>query len=111
MTKISLKSDELFFCSGISVSGHSGYADEGSDIVCAYISSACELLMSILIDSMGLDIETEINAEKASITLSVSVTEKNISAKDTIKSVMNGFLLQMNELAKQYPKFVSITFA
>lgn len=111
MTKINLRSDELFFCSGISVSGHSGYADEGSDIVCAYISSACELLMSILIDSMQLDIETEIKAENAIITLSVLSTEKNISAKSTIDSVMNGFSLQMKELAKQYPKFVSITFA
>ena len=111
MTKINLKSDEFYSYSEICVTGHSGYAEEGSDIICAYISSACELLMNILIDSMGLDVETEIDADKAKIHLYLLPSERNLSVKDAICGIMNGFSLQMKELARQYPKFVSITFA
>ena len=38
---------------GFDVSGHSGYADEGSDIVCAAVSSVVEFTESLINDSFG----------------------------------------------------------
>lgn len=111
MTKIILKEDSVFGYSEISVSGHSGYSDEGSDIVCAYISSSSELVMSILIDALGADIETNINSEKALVAIKVLPTDKNISVSESISAVMRGFEFQMKDFSREFPKFVSITFA
>ncbi len=111
MTKIILKSDAIFGYGQITTSGHSGYSDEGSDIICSYISSSCELLMSILIDALGADVETNIDPEKAFVEIKVLPTEKNVCLSDTISAVTNGFSIQMKDFSKQFPKFVSITFA
>ncbi len=111
MTKIILKKDSVFGYSEISVSGHSGYSDEGSDIVCAYISSACDLVMSILIDELGADVETDINPEKAFVSVKVLPTVKNTEVSESISAVMRGFSVQMMDFSKEFPKFVSITYA
>lgn len=111
MTKIILKKDSVFGYSEISVSGHSGYSDESSDIVCAYISSSSELVMSILIDALGADIETDINPEKAFISIKVLPTDKNFSVSESISAVVRGFESQMRDFSKEFRKFVSITFA
>ncbi len=111
MTKIYLEKDEVFGYKKVSISGHSGYADEGSDIVCAYISSAVELVMFILIDEFSADVETNINPEKAFVGLAVSPTEKNKEKASVISCCLGGFANQMKEFSKQFPKFVSITIA
>lgn len=111
MTKISLKKDSVFGFGGFTVCGHSGYADEGSDIVCAYISSACELILNIIVDELCSDVKTNIVSENAFIELEIMQTEKNMLNAKLISSVMRGFSRQMKEFSKQFPKFVSISFA
>ena len=111
MTKIYLKKDSVFGYTEISVSGHSGYSDEGSDIICAYISSACELIMSILIDELALEIETNINPENAFVGITIPHSQQNLTKSDVIFACVSGFANQMKEFSKQFPKFVSITIA
>ena len=111
MTKITLKKDTVFGFGEIKTSGHSGYSECGSDIICSYISSSCELVMSILIDALGADTETNINPEKALFEFKVLPTDKNKSLADSISAVTNGFMLQMKNFSDEFPKFVSITFA
>ena len=111
MTKIILKKDSVFGYSEFVISGHSGYSDEGSDIVCAYISSACELIMSILIDELHIEAETDIDSESAFIRLSIPHSEHNICVASVIKICLEGFANQMKEFSGQFPKFVSIMFA
>ena len=111
MTKIYLRKDKMFGYSEISVSGHSGYSDEGSDIICSYISSACELILTILSDELQAEIITDINPEIAFVGLSFPHTEVNHSKKELIRASVCGFANQMKEFSKQFPKFVSITIA
>ena len=108
MTRINLKKDMVFGYRELTVSGHSGYADKGSDIICSYISSATELLMSILIDEVGADIESDINPENATIVLRVLPTSENEANAVIISAVFGGFKRQMEEFSKQFHKFVSI---
>ena len=108
MTRIALKRDKLFGYSEIKIVGHSGYSEEGSDIVCAYISSATDLLMSILIDEFGLEIETDIDPESALVCLRVSPTSDNEAKADIISGVTAGFASQMKELSNQFSQYVSI---
>ena len=111
MTKIYLKKDSVFGYSDLSVCGHSGYADEGSDIICAYISSACELLMNILLDNLHIEAETNINPENALVELKILSTKFNLDNADFISLCLSGFASQMKEFSEQFPKFVSITIA
>ncbi len=111
MTKIILQKDSMFGFRSIITDGHSGYSDAGSDIVCAYISSSVELVMNILIDALGTDTETHIDPEKAFVYIKVLPTAKNAELSESICAVMNGFEIQMKDFSKQFPKFVSITYA
>ncbi len=111
MTKICLEKDSLFGYGRLSVKGHSGYAEEGSDIICAYISSSCDLIMSILIDELGIESETNIDPEIPLIELTIPHTQRNDEMCKTIAICLSGFASQMKEFSKQFPKFVSITFA
>ncbi len=111
MTKIHLEKDPMFGYRKLSVSGHSGYADEGSDIICAYISSSCDLIMSILIDEVGIEAETNIDPESPLIELVIPHSKVNDEKCGLISVCLSGFAGQMKEFSKQFPKFVSITFA
>ncbi|MBE6705511.1 MAG: ribosomal-processing cysteine protease Prp [Ruminococcaceae bacterium] len=111
MTKIHFEKDTLFGIRSFSISGHSGYSDEGSDIVCAYISSASDLIMSILIDEMGIDAETNIDPEIPLVEFAIPHSQRNDKMSENIAYCLSGFANQMKEVSKQFPKFVSITFA
>ena len=54
---------------GFEVSGHSGYADAGEDIVCAAITSAVRLVEATVNDVMGLCAAVKVNERETSITL------------------------------------------
>lgn len=111
MTKITLETDPDFGYRRISVCGHSGYADEGSDIVCAYVSSAMELLMTILLDSLKAKAETKTDPGKAEAQLILADCEENRRIAQTIRAVTSGFAKQMRSFSEQYPEYVSMTVA
>ena len=45
---------------GFEVSGHSGYADEGSDIICSAVSSCAYMTANTATEIMGLSPEIEV---------------------------------------------------
>ncbi|MCM1544809.1 MAG: ribosomal-processing cysteine protease Prp [Ruminococcus sp.] len=81
--------------SGFEISGHSGYADEGSDIVCASVSSCAYMTANTITDVIGVEAETEIDEAYLCFT---------VAAKDAakIKDVMQGFEMHMKALANDY---------
>ena len=54
---------------GFDVQGHSGWGEEGSDIVCAAVTSAIRLVESTVNDVMGLCAAVKVNERETSITL------------------------------------------
>ena len=54
---------------GLRVSGHSGYGEEGSDIVCSAISVLVQTLYIGLSDVGGYDVEAEVDEGGAAISL------------------------------------------
>ena len=79
-----------------SLSGHSGFAEQGEDIVCAAVSSAAYMTANTLTEIMGLDPDISLSDGKMSVKLSSAETLK---AQD----ILRGFSLHMDELSKQYP--------
>ena len=63
---------EFFDCggriTGFSCTGHSGYAEKGSDIVCASISTAISFAECVINDVLGNRAKTKVNEEEARVT-------------------------------------------
>lgn len=87
---------------GFDVSGHSGYAESGSDIVCAAISSSVSLVETILNDSFGAGAEVEVDPDAARITLMLN------KSCDKCHSVLKAFGQYMCSISEEYPKYIKI---
>lgn len=86
---------------GVEVSGHSGYAEYGSDIVCAAITSAVRLLECALGGELGLD--TRARAENGAVSLSP------VGAEDkTAQVILSAFRAHMIDLSKEYPENIRV---
>ena len=88
--------------SGVRVYGHSGYGNEGSDIVCAAISSALRLAVCELTDVLGLDADVSVSDTEADITVKIK--------GDLIKAQSSLTALRMHyaELATEFPKNIKL---
>ena len=91
--------------SGFSVSGHSGYAEEGSDIVCAAISTAVQFAATTIVDVLGVQAKTKVNEEKAHITLTLPAS---CEEEDAVQAVLTGMMLTLCELRDQYPDHIEV---
>lgn len=55
---------------GFRISGHSGYSDEGSDIVCASVSSAVMLTINTAAEFYSIDLDTDVSEGEISCGIS-----------------------------------------
>lgn len=89
--------------SGFDVSGHSGYAESGSDIVCAAVSSAVGLCETIISDSLKISADIIVEPENARISLLVK--EKD---EDPCRWIFEGFARHVRQIAEEYPKYIEV---
>lgn len=89
---------------GFHISGHSGYADEGSDIVCAAVSSA---------SLMAANTVTEIQKLSADITVNDGFLNLDLSPKDAEEAsvTLEGLRLHLTALSQEYPHFIKVTIS
>lgn len=86
------------FGSGFLIEGHSGYAEEGSDVICASVSSAVYMAANTL---------TEIVGAKADITVDdgyLKLTLKEVNDKTEI--ILQGLELHISTLAQDYDEYI-----
>ena len=88
---------------GFTVHGHSGYADEGEDIVCAAISSAVIMTINTITDIMH--IRADVSAEDGNAALKISSNDA-----EACQSILLGLKLHLLELEKQYGDFMNVKF-
>ena len=93
---------------GFKIEGHSGYAEEGSDIVCASISMLSVNTLNALDMLTKARYEAQINEEIALYELMLTSSFKNKS-KD-IKALLGALQLGLCQIAAAYPEYVCITF-
>ena len=101
MTQVRFQIDDNRL-TGFEISGHSGFALEGSDIVCAAISSAA---------IMAANTVTEIIGGKAEITenegyLRFSLIDTDV---ESVK-VLEGLRLHLMQISEQYPDNIKIIY-
>ncbi|MDR1564579.1 MAG: ribosomal-processing cysteine protease Prp [Oscillospiraceae bacterium] len=102
MTGINFYSNSGGELLGFKSVGHSGYADKGQDILCAYVSSS--VLMAANTITEILHINAEIEEGDAYLKLRLKQHEAEVCAP-----ILQGLLLHLTTLEKQYPNYLKIT--
>ena len=90
---------------GFTVSGHSGYAEIGQDIVCAAISAVVTMAEATINDVCGAKAKVRVKEEDARITLTLP---NSCDEEDTIQAVLAGFMLYLIDLRDQYPDYIEV---
>lgn len=87
--------------------GHSGYAEEGEDIVCASISSVIGLTVCAVNTVLGLAASVKIDPEHARISLHLP---GGLSEEDehTCQTLMTSLMVYLSELHDEYPDYITV---
>lgn len=101
MITASFTSDNGRIC-GFRVSGHSGYSEAGSDIVCAAVSSMAFLVTNTLTENFG--VKAKVDSDEETAALSVKIITPSASSD----ALLEGFLREMRTLASDFADYVRV---
>ena len=90
---------------GFSVSGHSGYAEKGADIVCAAISTAVTMAEATINDVCGAKAKVRVKEDDARITLTLPTS---CDEEETVQAVLSGLLLTLLNLREDYEDYIEV---
>jgi len=92
---------------GFDSQGHSGYAEEGEDIVCAAITSAIRLVEATINDVLGLAASVKVRESDASISLRLP-GGLGQTAESTCQALLTGLMVYFAELHDEYPENIEV---
>ena len=92
---------------GFEVSGHSGYADAGEDIVCAAVTSAIRLVEATVNDVMGLCASVKVREKDATISFRLP-GGLSAPAESTCQNLLTGLMVYLAQLHDEYPENIEV---
>ena len=84
---------------GFLISGHSGFAESGEDIVCASVSSVAYMVANTITEILKVNAEIKVN--DGMMRLMVNKEQRHIT-----KDILLGLKLHLEGLEEQYPEFI-----
>ena len=89
---------------GYKANGHSGYSEQGSDIICSAISTSMQMTLAGIQEVLKLKPKFKLNDSFLDVDL------KDISQNKftEINILTESMALFLKELAKQYPKYIRL---
>lgn len=90
---------------GFDINGHSGYAESGSDIVCAAVSSAAYMTANTVTDIIGVNADIEVNESIGQ--MKVEINKKDVALCSDIFRGFKSHLLMLEEI---YPKNIKVSY-
>ena len=90
---------------GFTVSGHSGYAEQGQDIVCAAISAVVTMAEATINDVCGAKAKVRVKDEDARITLTLPAS---CDEEETVQAVLAGMLVTLCNMRDDYPDYIEV---
>ncbi|MBE6957923.1 MAG: ribosomal-processing cysteine protease Prp [Ruminococcaceae bacterium] len=90
---------------GFSVSGHSGYAESGKDIVCAAISAVVTMAEATINDVCGAKAKVRVKEEDARITLTLPAS---CDEEETVQAVLAGMMVTLCNMRDDYPDYIEV---
>ena len=110
MTTITfLRSGETLW--GFRSCGHTGYAEEGSDILCAAVSSMSLLVVNAIESGFGAPVDCQVDEETPSLSVVVPALVAGEIAENTrfaVSRLIDAYRRQLQELAGDYPKYIRV---
>ena len=92
---------------GFEVKGHSGYAPEGEDIVCAAVTSAVRLVECAVNDVLGLEASVKVREQDASISLKLP-SGLGQTNESTCQTLLVALMVHFVQLAEEYPDNITV---
>ena len=90
---------------GFSVSGHSGYAEAGNDIVCAAITALVTMAEATINDVCGAKAKVRVKEDDARITLTLPTS---CDEEDTVQAILSGMMLTLISLREDYEDYIEV---
>ena len=90
---------------GFSVSGHSGYAEAGADIVCAAISAVVTMAEATINEVCGAKAKVRVKDEQARISLTLPAS---CDEEESVQAVLSGMMLTLISLREDYPDYIEV---
>ena len=90
---------------GFSISGHSGYAEAGEDIVCAAISAVVTMAEATINDVCGAKAKVRVKDEDARVTLMLPAS---CDEEETVQAVLAGMMVTLINLQEDYSDFIEV---
>ena len=90
---------------GFTVSGHSGYAESGSDIVCAAISAVVTMAEATINDVCGAKAKVRVKEEDARVSLTLPAS---CDEEESVQAVLAGMMLTLCSLRDDYPDYIEV---
>ena len=91
---------------GFSVSGHSGYSEAGSDIVCAAVSAVVTMAEATINDVCGAKAKVRVREqENARITLTLPAS---CDEEESVQACLAGMMLTLCSMRDDYPDYIEV---
>ena len=91
---------------GFSISGHSGYAEAGSDIVCAAVSAIVTMAEATINDVCGAKAKVRVREqENARITLTLPAS---CDEEESVQAVLAGMMITLCSMRDDYPDNIEV---
>ena len=90
---------------GFSVSGHSGYAEAGQDIVCAAVSAVVSMAEATINEVCGAKAKVRVKDEDARVTLTLPVS---CDEEESVQAVLTGLMLTLCSIRDDYPDYIEV---
>ncbi|MBP5625093.1 MAG: ribosomal-processing cysteine protease Prp [Lachnospiraceae bacterium] len=104
MTEISFYKDSEDQFTGFKCTGHSGYADEGSDIVCAAVSMLTFNFVNSVEKLLGVKVYVEQREADAYLDVSIEAYQRG-----DVQLLFRSLKLGLEEIEKNYKKYLRLT--
>ena len=90
---------------GFSVSGHSGYAENGADIVCAAVSAVVTMAEATINDVCGAKAKVRVKDADARITMTLPTS---CDEEETVQAVLAGMMITLCGMRDDYPDYIEV---
>ena len=111
MTKITFfRKNGVFY--GFRETGHTGFGEEGDDVLCAALSAMTMLILNTLEVVMQCPVDYKIDDETTDITMrcfsALPEYEEDEKKRFASSGVIEGYFVQLNDLAEEYFDYLEV---
>ena len=106
MTTVTFLTEEARIV-GFDAQGHSGFAAEGEDIVCAAVTSAVRVVECTVNDVLGLEAPVKVREKDAYLSLKLP-SGLGQTNESTCQALLTGLMVYLVQLAEEYPQHISV---